>query len=156
MKDTVHHTVHPSVHLHACAGARITRAYRSRGTQFGRGQNRVLGWNDPTFWAFEPPKKDRGVVPAHEILRLPAYLCGFAIETRQERRGQVKNVRITDAPATVPPSSPDIRISPMLKGLSQSGGRKSLHQTAGSGDSERFALCTSDGLWELAACVRLP
>jgi hypothetical protein len=49
MKDTDHHLRHPRGHLGARASAQETRGCVCRDDQFGRGQNTVLGWSDPTF-----------------------------------------------------------------------------------------------------------
>jgi hypothetical protein len=49
MKDTVHPSVHPSVHQQTCISVQTRRLCTSNSTQFGRGQNTVLGWSDPHF-----------------------------------------------------------------------------------------------------------
>jgi hypothetical protein len=49
MKDTDHHMRHPLGHLGDRASARETKGCAWRDDQFGRGQNTVLGWSDPTF-----------------------------------------------------------------------------------------------------------
>jgi len=49
MKDTDHHIRHPRGHLGGRASAQRTRGCAWRDDQFGRGQNPVLGWSDPTF-----------------------------------------------------------------------------------------------------------
>jgi hypothetical protein len=49
MKDTNHRVRHPRVHLDDRATAPRTRGCAWRDDQFGRGQNTVLGWSDPTF-----------------------------------------------------------------------------------------------------------
>jgi hypothetical protein len=49
MKDTDHHIRHPRGHLGGRASAQRTRGCAWRDDQFGRGQNTVLGWSDPTF-----------------------------------------------------------------------------------------------------------
>ena len=49
MKDTNHHLRHPRGHLGARTSAQGTRGCAWPDDQFGRGQNPVLGWSDPTF-----------------------------------------------------------------------------------------------------------
>ena len=60
MKDTDHHMRHPRGHLGYRASAQGTRGYASRDDQFGRGQNPVLGWSDPTFAHGSVAKVTRG------------------------------------------------------------------------------------------------
>ena len=60
MKDTVHPPVHPSVHHHTCGSVQTGRSCTSSGTQFGRGQDTALGWNDPGLAAFPRPRNLRG------------------------------------------------------------------------------------------------
>src|SRR6266446_5475262 len=49
MKDKDHHIRHPRGHFGDRASAQGTRGCAWRDDQFGRGQNTVLGWSDPTF-----------------------------------------------------------------------------------------------------------
>ena len=49
MKDTDHHIRHPRGHLGDRANAQRTRGCGWRDDQFGRWQNTVLGWSDPTL-----------------------------------------------------------------------------------------------------------
>lgn len=49
MKGAVHPSVYPSVHQHTCISVQTRRLCTSNSTQFGRGQNTVLGWSDPHF-----------------------------------------------------------------------------------------------------------
>jgi len=49
IKDTDHRISHPCVHLDDLASLLTRRGYAWRDDQFGRGQNTVLGWSDPTF-----------------------------------------------------------------------------------------------------------
>jgi hypothetical protein len=60
MKDTDHRVRHPRVHLDDQVTAQRTRACAWRDDQFGRGQNTVLGWSDPTFAHGSVPKVSRG------------------------------------------------------------------------------------------------
>jgi hypothetical protein len=80
MKDTDHHLRHPRSHLGDRASAQGTRLCARRDDQFGRGQNTVLGWSDPTF-GHRSVSKVNGVAPAHEIPIpvdvLPAGAAGF-------------------------------------------------------------------------------
>ncbi len=76
MKDTDHPVSHPRSHLGDRPSVGRTRASAWCGDQFGRGQNTVLGWSDPTFWPVPVPKVIRGVAPAlSQPARrvLPAY-----------------------------------------------------------------------------------
>lgn len=79
MKDTDHHLCHPRRHLANRAGAQGTRGCAWRDDQFGRAQNTVLGWSDPTFAHGSVAKVMIGVAPAREILFdvLPAGAAGF-------------------------------------------------------------------------------
>ena len=60
MKDTDHPISHPRVHLGDRASVLIKRGCAWRDDQFGRGQNTVLGWSDPTFWRSIRPKVSSG------------------------------------------------------------------------------------------------
>jgi hypothetical protein len=60
MKYKDHHMRHPHGHLGARASAQGTRSCAWPDDQFGRGQNPVLGWSDPTFSAFIRPKSSWG------------------------------------------------------------------------------------------------
>jgi len=103
MKDTVHPPVHRSVHPAARTSVPTTSPCRPSDTQFGRGQNTELGWNDPGFYA-RPRPKFCGVVPAR---CLPAdvfavwpgdcHAKGPSHHVRHRRRhhGLCASVRIT-------------------------------------------------------------
>jgi hypothetical protein len=56
MKTTHHPAVHLSVHRSANRSWEERRGCAWRDSQFGRGQNTELGWSDPTFGSFQPPK----------------------------------------------------------------------------------------------------
>jgi hypothetical protein len=60
MKDTDHHMRHPRGHFSDRASAKGTRGCAWRDDQFGREQNTVLGWSDPTFGHGSVPKVNRG------------------------------------------------------------------------------------------------
>src|SRR6266436_721763 len=60
MKDTDHPIRHPRVHLDDRASAQGTRSCAWSDYQFGRGQNTVLGWSDPTFGHGSVPKVNHG------------------------------------------------------------------------------------------------
>ena len=82
MKDTVHHPVHLSVHFSALGSVPMRRTCALRSTQFGRGQNAVLGWNDPDFDALPRPKKSaRSFQPSV----LPADVSAHARQTSGDR-----------------------------------------------------------------------
>ena len=66
MKDTDHHMRHPRGHLGDRASVQGTRGCAWRDDQFGRGQNTVLGWSDPTFAHGSVAKVMLGVAPAQQ------------------------------------------------------------------------------------------
>jgi hypothetical protein len=66
MKYKDHHMRHPRGHLGDRASAQGTRGCAWRDDQFGRGQNPVLGWSDPTFAHGSVAKVMLVVAPAHE------------------------------------------------------------------------------------------
>jgi hypothetical protein len=83
-KDNNHHMRHPRGHLGDRASAQGTRGCGWRDYQFGRGQNTVLGWSDPTFAHGSVAKVMLGVAPAHEEIPfgvLPARVTEFLDET---------------------------------------------------------------------------
>jgi len=59
-KHTDHHIRHPYGHLGDRASVQGTRGCAWRDDQFGRGQNTVLGWSDPTFAHGSVAKVTRG------------------------------------------------------------------------------------------------
>src|SRR5260370_34005229 len=66
MKDPDHHMRHPCGHLGDRASAQGTRGCAWRDDQFGRGQNTVLGWSDPTFAHGFHAQSESGVAPAQQ------------------------------------------------------------------------------------------
>jgi len=73
MKDTDHHMRHPCGHLGDRANALRTRGCRWRDDQFGRAQNTVLGWSDPTLAQGSVPKVTRGSLqPNKKLLSMRA------------------------------------------------------------------------------------
>ena len=90
-KDTDHPGSLPRSHFADRANVRKRRACAWSEDQFGRGQNTVLGWSDPTFRHDSVPKVMLGVAPAlgeisHGVL--PTAVSGF-----QARK--VKKVKTT-------------------------------------------------------------
>jgi hypothetical protein len=84
MKGKDHQMRHPRGHLGDRASAQGTRGCAWRDDQFGRGQNPVLGWSDPTFAHGSVAKLIPGVAPAHEEIAsdvLPASVAEFLDET---------------------------------------------------------------------------
>lgn len=79
MKDTDHYLRHPRGHLADRASAQGTRGCAWRDDQFGRGQNTVLGWSDPTFGHGPMSKVNRGSLQPKKIPFdvLPAGAAGF-------------------------------------------------------------------------------
>jgi hypothetical protein len=87
MKDTVHHMRHHRDHLGDQANAQGTRGCAWRDDQFGRGQNTVLGWSDPTFAHGSVPKVSRGSLqPSTENFTrvLPTCLSRFCTTNVKE------------------------------------------------------------------------
>src|SRR5712664_3436750 len=68
IKDTDHHIRHPRDHLGDRASPRGTRGCAWRDDQFGRGQNTVLGWSDPTLAHGSVPKVTRGSLQPNKKL----------------------------------------------------------------------------------------
>src|SRR5204862_77746 len=82
-----HHMRHPRGHLGDRASAQGARGCAWRDDQFGRGQNPVLGWSDPTFAHGSVAKVVLGVAPAHEEIPsdvLPACVAEVLDEARVE------------------------------------------------------------------------
>lgn len=96
MKDTDHHLRHPRRHLADRASAQKTKGCAWRDDKFGRGQNTVLSWSDPTFAHGSVSKVMIGVAPAHEILFdvLPAGAAGFWRKPVRMKLTQVTQVKI--------------------------------------------------------------
>jgi hypothetical protein len=68
MKDNNHQMRHPRSHLGDQANAQGTRGCAWRDDQFGRGQNPVLGWSDPTFAHDCVAKVNRGSLQPNKKL----------------------------------------------------------------------------------------
>jgi hypothetical protein len=86
MKDKDHHMRHPRGHLGDQASAQRTRGCAWRDEQFGRGQNIMLGWSDPTFVhsSVAKAKVMLGIAPAREEIPfdvMPASVTEFLDET---------------------------------------------------------------------------
>ena len=84
MKDPDHYMRHPRRHLGDRASTQETRGCAWPDDQFGRGQNTVLGWSDPTFAHGSGAKVTLGVAPAREEIPsdvLPARVAEFLDET---------------------------------------------------------------------------
>jgi len=73
MKDTDHHIRHPHGHLGDQASAQGPSGCAWRDDQFGRGQNTVVGWSDPTLAQGSVPKVTRGSLqPNKKLLSMRA------------------------------------------------------------------------------------
>ena len=73
MKDTNHRIRHRRGHCVDRASGQGTRGCAWRDDQFGRGQNTVLGWSDPTFGHDSVAKNDAwGRSSQHNFLRCVA------------------------------------------------------------------------------------
>src|SRR5690348_5231861 len=70
MKYKDHHMRHPRGHLGDRASAQGTRGCAWRDDQFGRGQNPVLGWSDPTFAHDSVAKVNRGSLQPTRFLSM--------------------------------------------------------------------------------------
>lgn len=83
MKDTDHPIRHLRVHLGDRANAHGTRGCAGRDDQFGRGQNPLLGWSDPTFAHGSVAKSILGSLQPTKIPSdvLPACVPEFLAET---------------------------------------------------------------------------
>jgi hypothetical protein len=93
VKDTDHHMRHPRSHLGDQASAQGTRGCAWRDDQFGRGQNTVLGWSDPTFAHGSVPKSDSWVAPAQQETFLRARGENL-VEAAEESRNYVLQLRL--------------------------------------------------------------
>jgi hypothetical protein len=81
MKDPDHHIRHPRGHLGDRASAQGTRGCAWREDQFGRGQNPVLGWSDPTFAHGSVAKLIPWVAPANrKFLRCAARIWAKGVK----------------------------------------------------------------------------
>ena len=79
MKDQDHLTRHPRRHLGDQASTQRTRGCAQRNDQFGRGQNTVLGWSDPTFAHDSVAKVTRGSLqPNKKLLSVRGEKLGEA------------------------------------------------------------------------------
>jgi len=83
MKDDDHHMRHPGGHLGDRTSAEGTRACAWRDDQFGRRQNPVLGWSDPTFAHGSVAKVNRGSLQPNK--KLPA-VCAARIWAKQVQK----------------------------------------------------------------------
>jgi len=93
MKDSDHHIRHPRGHLGGRASAQRTRGCGWRDDQFGRGQNTVLGWSDPTFAHDSVPKSDSWVAPAQQETSLGARGEDL-VEVAEEGRNYLLQLRL--------------------------------------------------------------
>ena len=98
MKDKDHHMRHPRGYLSDRASAQRTRGCAWRDDQFGRGQNTVLGWSDPTFAHDCVAKVIRGSLQPNKQLR--------AVRAQREfRRSRCRRQELPTATSSSPPSS---------------------------------------------------
>jgi hypothetical protein len=93
MKDTDHHMRHPRGHLGDRTSAQGTRGCAWRDDQFGRGQDPVLGWSDPTFGHGSVPKSESWVAPAQQEDSLGARGVNFG-EASEEGRNYALQLRL--------------------------------------------------------------
>jgi hypothetical protein len=98
MKYKDHHTRHPRGHHGDRASTQGTRTCAWGDDQFGRGQNTVLGWSDPTFAHDCVAKVNRGSLQPNKKLR--------AVRARREfRRSRCRRQELPTATSSLPPSS---------------------------------------------------
>lgn len=111
MKDSVHHPVHRSVHLDAWASVQTRRACGSSGTHFGRGQNTVLGWNDPDLDALPRP-----IICGRRSSPLFCPRMSVHMVDRFQETGSPKVKKVTNAFCTfrIGTSLPDARLTDLL------------------------------------------
>jgi hypothetical protein len=87
IRETDHPIVHSSVHLRLSRRVRSRRSCGSYNDQFGRGQNTVLGWSDPTFVHVSVPKQIRGSLQPIGALNARRVLSAYRLaELRLRRR----------------------------------------------------------------------
>ncbi len=86
MKDKDHHIRHPRGHFGDRASAQGTRGCAWRDDQFGRGQNTVLGWSDPTFAHGSVPKVTRGSLQPNQWNE--GLVCGVFCRRAQREFGR--------------------------------------------------------------------
>src|ERR1700688_3096566 len=113
MKDKDHHMRHPRGHLGDRASAQRSRGCAWRDDQFGRGQNTVLGWSDPTFAHGSVAKSDAWgrSSPRGDSFRCFARVCRRILgrNVSRKRMNKVKTVRITLCTFRTATSSPNAR-----------------------------------------------
>jgi hypothetical protein len=83
MKYKDHHMRHSRRHFGDRASAQGRRGCAWRDDQFGRGQNPVLGWSDPTFAHDCVAKVNRGSLQPNK--KLPA-VCAARIWAKQVQK----------------------------------------------------------------------
>jgi hypothetical protein len=94
MKDTDHHMRHPRGHL-ADRTTQGTRGCAWRDDQFGRGQNTLLGWSDPTFARDCVAKVNRGSrQPNNRLRAVRACAAKNMGETGAEGRNYLLQLRL--------------------------------------------------------------
>ena len=91
MKDTDHHMRHPRGHLDNRASAQGTRGCVWRDDQFGRGQNTVLGWSDPTFARDSVAK---GCLGSLQPTRFLSMFCPHASPDSRRKKGRKKVTKV--------------------------------------------------------------
>jgi hypothetical protein len=82
-----HPLSHRSSHLGVTRSSWEHEGCAWRDYQFGRGQNTVLGWSDPTFWHCPVAKVTAGSLQPNEIRRL--LVCPSRFAHRTCRQGGV-------------------------------------------------------------------
>jgi hypothetical protein len=82
MKDTVHPSVHPSVHQHTCLSVQTRRLSTSNSTQFGHGQNTVLGWFEYRLRSQRTPATSPAKLPGSKTLKSGGSDTGFSTFSR--------------------------------------------------------------------------
>jgi hypothetical protein len=91
MKNTDHPTRHPRVHRGDRARAAARRLYVRKNNHFGRGQNTVLGWSDPTFGQMLVAKRPQGSLqPNINFLRCLARVRSRILDEIGEGRRLIR------------------------------------------------------------------
>jgi len=85
MKDTDHHMRHPRGHFSDRASAQGTRGCVWCDDKFGRGQNTLLGWSDPTLGHGSVPKVTRGSLQPKKKT-FSVHACAARISGKQAKQ----------------------------------------------------------------------
>ncbi len=88
MKDTDHHMRHTRGPFSDRASAQGRRGCVWRDDKFGRGQNTVLGWSDPTLGHGSVPKVTRGSLQPNKKT-FSVHACAAGISAKQVKKAEI-------------------------------------------------------------------